>query len=72
MAHKRQPVLSAEFQLHRSLPWDGNGALYRRETICPPFRTTGSGKLYAAVSRRHLPREYADRRVLVLPVPRRI
>ena len=37
----------------------GDGALHRREAICPSLRAAGGGQLYAAVSRRDLPREYA-------------
>ena len=59
MAHKGQSVLPAEFQLHRCLPWAGNGAVHRWETLCPPFRAAGGGQLYAAVPWRDLPREYA-------------
>ena len=47
MAHKGQFFLSAEFQLHRSLPWAWNGTVYRRETVCPAFRPVGGGQLYA-------------------------
>ena len=72
MVHEGQFILSAEFQLHRRLYGIGNSALYRRETLCPPFCAAGSRRLYAAVPRRHLPREYADRGVLVLSVSRHL
>ena len=70
MAGQGQPVLSAEFQLHRLLSRIGDGAVRRRETIRPAFCAAGGRGLHAAVSRRDLPREYADRGLLVLSVPR--
>ena len=52
---KGQFFLSAEFQLHRSLPWAWNGTVYRRETVCPAFRPVGGGQLYVAVPWRDFP-----------------
>ena len=55
VAHKGQFFLSAEFQLHRSLPWAWNSTIYRRETVCPAFRPVGGGQLYVAVPWRDFP-----------------
>lgn len=60
MAHKEQPVLSAELQLYRLLPLIGDSTLYCGETLCPAFYAAGGGVLYAALPRRDLPGEYAD------------
>lgn len=47
--------LSAEFQLHRSLPWAWNSTIYRRKTVCSAFRPVGGGQLYVAVPWRDFP-----------------
>ncbi len=60
MAHKKQPVLSAKFQLYRMLPLIGDSTLYCLETLCPAFCAVGGWVLYAALPRRVFPGEYAD------------
>ena len=72
MAHKKQPVLFIQFQLHRFLPFGRLSAFHRGKTLCTAVCAARSRALHARVSGAFVAGEHADRRLLVLSVFRRV